>query len=87
MPRKRPAVDSELHEDPLPDRSGQLLLAALITYVSGEAKVDTVLKRYVPEQVAPVWNQIAQHLVACLTLKLDPNDCIRLLPLSREHHD
>ena len=87
MPHKRPAVDPEDHEDLLPDRSGQLLLAALITYVSGEAKVDTVLKRYVPEQVAPVWNQIAQHLVACLTLKLDPNDCIRLLPLPREHHE
>ena len=61
-------------------RSGRLLIGALITYLSGNASVDSTMRRYVPEQVDPMWGQIALELASCLQLKIDPRTRIRIVP-------
>ena len=82
---KQPAVEQEDYE--ILNLNGRMLVGVLIARLGGFASVDRTMKRYVPEQVDPVWGQITQHLIGCLQMKLDPGEYVRLLPLDGAPHE
>jgi hypothetical protein len=50
---------------------GRRLLGAVLSYQAGSASVDRVLKRYVPEIVAPCWAELGQRLLSILAGQSD----------------